>query len=187
MTEIKKFYLPTNLFSLSFIKGSQISLGQSSKSYLLHSKIRVKGTTMMRLKRHRASAIVISEGKLLGFRAEDPFNSKPYFFLPGGQIEEGESAEQTAIRETLEETGYRIAIAPQPRLTATIDFEWNGDLYESTTTFLLGNLVSNVSTFSGDADYHRGVAWVPVTELDQHFAYNQPILDAINSILRNRF
>lgn len=40
-------------------------------------------------------------------------NSTTKFGMPGGKIEEGETPEECAIRETFEETGYRInALTP---------------------------------------------------------------------------
>jgi 8-oxo-dGTP diphosphatase len=52
-----------------------------------------------------AVAIVISHlGVLVGRRRD----GKPPWVFPGGKIEPGESPEEAAVRETLEETGLRV-------------------------------------------------------------------------------
>ena len=57
--------------------------------------------------RERSSVIVVHKNKILGFNAVDPTSGAKYFFIPGGKIERSESALQTSVRETLEETGYK--------------------------------------------------------------------------------
>lgn len=53
--------------------------------------------------------ILIEDGKiLLVKRGREPFKDK--WAIPGGRIDEGESAEQCAIREMKEETGLDIEI-----------------------------------------------------------------------------
>ena len=53
---------------------------------------------------NRVSIVVIHKNKTLGFHAEDPHNKKKYFFLLGGLIEAGETEQDAARREWLEET-----------------------------------------------------------------------------------
>ncbi len=61
--------------------------------------------------RPAAYAVIIEQGKLLMTRwvPEDRAQS-PLWSLPGGGMEPGEQADETALRETLEETGYSVAI-----------------------------------------------------------------------------
>jgi len=55
-----------------------------------------------------AVAIVTSDlGVLVGRRAD----GNPPWIFPGGKIEPGESPEDAAVRETLEETGLRVRAA----------------------------------------------------------------------------
>jgi 8-oxo-dGTP diphosphatase len=50
-------------------------------------------------------AVVTSRlGVLIGRRRD----GKPLWVFPGGKIDPGESPEETAVRETLEETGLRV-------------------------------------------------------------------------------
>ena len=50
---------------------------------------------------YRVCAIIVSEGKILAMRDE----RSPYFYLPGGRVTMGETAEHAVIREVQEELG----------------------------------------------------------------------------------
>ena len=53
-----------------------------------------------------AEAVVVSSSKVLLIKRKD----LGVWSLPGGKIEDGESTAEAAVRETLEETGIRIAL-----------------------------------------------------------------------------
>lgn len=133
--------------------------------------------------RHRASVVVVHEGRLLGFHAEDPFSKEKYFFLPGGMIESNESPEQAACRETFEETGYRIQIINSHKIKKNYDFPWNGKINRCATVFYLGQLLNLEPVTVNDASYHRGVAWVPVGEIGRIFSYSKDICEAVQSLV----
>ncbi len=59
----------------------------------------------MKYERIRAGAIVFKNGKVLLYQ-----RPKRYWYFPGGGVESGETLEQCAVRETLEETGIRIKL-----------------------------------------------------------------------------
>ncbi len=50
---------------------------------------------------YRVCAIMISNGKILAMRDE----RSPYYYLPGGRVSIGETAEEAVIREVQEELG----------------------------------------------------------------------------------
>ena len=50
---------------------------------------------------YRVCAMIISEGKILAMRDQ----RSPYYYLPGGRVALGETAEDAVIRETKEELG----------------------------------------------------------------------------------
>lgn len=55
--------------------------------------------------RVRAGAILIRDGHLLLIRFQDPDEDGPYYEIPGGGVEAGETPEEAAVRELREETG----------------------------------------------------------------------------------
>ncbi len=56
---------------------------------------------------YRVCAMIISENRLLAMHDEH----SPYFYLPGGRVKMGETAEQAVVREIWEELGVTLKIA----------------------------------------------------------------------------
>ena len=56
---------------------------------------------------YRVCAVIISDGKILAMHDE----RSPYFYLPGGRVKMGETAEDAVIREVREELGIIAKIA----------------------------------------------------------------------------
>ena len=58
---------------------------------------------------HAAGILLQSpEGRVLLIQRSDKGDMAGYWGIPGGKIEDGETAAKAAARETLEETGYRV-------------------------------------------------------------------------------
>ena len=55
---------------------------------------------------YRVCAVMVHEGKLLAMRDE----RSPYYYLPGGRVKLGETAEDAVLRELREELGISAAI-----------------------------------------------------------------------------
>jgi 8-oxo-dGTP pyrophosphatase MutT (NUDIX family) len=121
---------------------------------------------------------------VLTVRAVDPVSGQRYFFLPGGAIETGESPAQAAIRETWEETGYRIAVTGEPMVRDYV-FTWAGKTYDCQTYFFRANLSdpSAAAAEVHDEAYLTGVEWAPVDRADEVFAYHPAILQAVRALL----
>jgi mutator protein MutT len=88
--------------------------------------------------------------------------------LPKGHIEEGETPEQTAVREVAEETGIESEVM---RPLGTIDYWFVADnrrIHKTVHHFLLQATTAELS----DADVEvTEVAWVALDELDDRLAY----------------
>jgi ADP-ribose pyrophosphatase YjhB (NUDIX family) len=88
--------------------------------------------------------------------------------LPKGHIEEGETPEQTAVREVAEETGISSEVL---RPLGTIDYWFVADnrrIHKTVHHFLMQATAGELS----DADVEvTEVAWVPLDDLDGRLAY----------------
>ncbi|WP_040814463.1 MULTISPECIES: NUDIX hydrolase [Nocardia] len=88
--------------------------------------------------------------------------------LPKGHIEEGETAEQTAIREVQEETGIHGTVVAE---LGSIDYWFVTEgrrVHKTVHHYLMRSLGGELS----DADVEvTKVAWVPLSELDSRLAY----------------
>jgi len=104
--------------------------------------------------------------------------------LPKGMCEEGESLEQTALREVQEETGLQAALGPELG-SPEWNYEYGGRIYQKTTTFFLmffrsGNFEDR------DLEYSRA-AWKNSSEAQQMLTFqsDQDIIRRAAAILEN--
>lgn len=103
--------------------------------------------------------------------------------LPKGHIEAGETAEQAAEREILEETGLRAqVVAP----LGTIDFWFMseaGRVHKTVHHFILRSLGGALSTDDVEVD---AIAWVPLAEVATRLAHEDErrLLDLLPADLR---
>ena len=133
--------------------------------------------------RVRTSVVVVHNNRILTFLAIDPTSGKEYYFLPGGKIEDDETAPQSAERETFEETGYQVTVDPSSNIDREYEFFWDGENYDCLTIFYRGHLKSPMAKPVKDAEYNKGVHWIPVEDIDRVFEYSAPILSAIEDLL----
>lgn len=90
-----------------------------------------------------SSAILERDGRYLMVRRRNPPAAEMFAF-PGGRAESGETPEQTAVREFLEETGIAVT---GPKLFASYDLKTTDDDGRLTSHFLL-----SVFLVEADAD-----------------------------------
>lgn len=139
----------------------------------------------MSVKRERVSVVCVFEGKILCFVAIDPKSGQRFYFLPGGEIEPGESEIACGMRETMEETGYKVRLESESRLTKEYAFFWNGKEYDCVTHFYRGHLdeVFHIPHPVSDQDYNKGPVWIPTGKIHALFEYSKTIHDAVEALI----
>lgn len=137
------------------------------------------------MKRERASGVCVHQGKLLTVLLRDPLTHTARLFVPGGAIEPGETPAQAAVRETLEETGYRVACLPRLPVVAHYPFTWAGNAIDVTTHFFAVALVDATAAAApvNDASYLEGTRWIAVSEVRQQLGFDRNILAAVQQLL----
>ncbi len=84
-------------------------------------------------------AIIEDNGKILLMkRNHKPFNN--YWGLPGGHIDQGETAEQAVIREVKEETGLDF----EPKFLKEDEEDFEEEVWHASASFFAGKKKGNV-------------------------------------------
>lgn len=138
------------------------------------------------IKRLAAAVVCIKDGKLLTVNLEDPTTKVQRLFLPGGKIEQGESPEEAARRETLEETGYHVKVDPSKHRSLSHFFTWDAQLYDRRTEIFRAVIISDVVQSVNDAPYHRGVVWLPLSSVRDQFSYADKMADCIEYLTSSK-
>ena len=118
--------------------------------------------------RTRAGIVLIEDGRVaLIERHRAGIN---YFVFPGGGVDEGETPEQGAVREAMEELGVEVAIRQK---LAVIHFDQSTQVY-----FLVERVGGEFGSGSGEEytdadpnDPEEGIyipIWMPIDEMPRH-------------------
>lgn len=134
------------------------------------------GRRLRRVDETSAGGLVVADDGVTGPRAaligRTDRRGRLLWSLPKGHIEEGETPEDTAVREVAEETGIiGEVVAP----LGIIDFWFVADgrrIHKTVHHFLLVAVDSEYGLELSDADVEVSeVAWVPLAEVTSRLAY----------------
>jgi 8-oxo-dGTP pyrophosphatase MutT (NUDIX family) len=136
---------------------------------------------------HRRSVRVVcldDRDQVLLLEAADPLAplEGPWWELPGGGLEAGETPERAAVRELAEETGLAIEAAdvPQPRWRRSATYRWMGRRVEQDETVVVLRVAGAAPgvSWSGATPEERRcylcARWWPVDEVARSTARFYP-------------
>lgn len=143
---------------------------------------------LLSAKRTRSAAIVIKNNQALVMHRIN--NGKEYYVFPGGGVEEGETKEDTAIRETQEEMSVKIEIQ---KLLYHIHYQ--SDTRESEQYFYLAKYISGTPQLgpgneltaveNGKSVYEP--MWVELDKIGNLIVYPAEVKDWLLEDLKNNF
>ncbi len=123
---------------------------------------------------YRVCALFLHDGKILAMQDE----RSPYYYLPGGRVMMGETAEDAALREVREELGIHARIVRPLWLNqAFFKEDVDGrDYHELCLYFLMDadstDLFSRGDTFVGCEAQHKHIfSWLPFEQLEETYFY----------------
>jgi len=121
----------------------------------------------------RAGVILINDQKIALIEREK--NTKHYYVFPGGQVEEGESIENAAVREAMEELGLEVQIN---KLTAVIHYQNELQYYylveKISGKFGLGTGPEMIGNYPTENGTYKAV-WLPIKDMKKFRILPEPL------------
>ena len=130
----------------------------------------------------RPATIVIKDGKVLLVNSR--YKDEEFYLFPGGGMKFGETIEEAAVRETLEETGAKVKIKDLFHVNEYIYADdWNK---RSVSIFFIAEVVEISEPKTNDNGKIKEVKWIKLDELDNYDIRPKIIVDLIkNSLLES--
>ena len=146
-----------------------------------------------RIARRGARVVVLDDDDcVLLLRGFDPSDeAPPWWFTPGGGVDEGESELAAAQRELFEETGFRAASLVGPIWYRTTDFAFLGEKFRQSEVFYLLRTERFAPTTTHWTDVERdtmlGFRWWDLTELERsgETFYPGSLVQHVRDLLQN--
>lgn len=123
-----------------------------------------------------AAAVIVQDGKVLLIQRAVAEGSLLWQF-PAGEVEDGETAEDAAVRETLEEVG--LTVVAKDKLGERIHPKTGRTMLYFACEILDGE------AHAADEDEIADVAWVSLEEIDDYVPYGfyGPVQDYLDEVL----
>ena len=140
----------------------------------------------MVIKQIRPSVVLMKDGKILLLKSK--YSSGEFYLLPGGNVKEFEMVEETAIRETKEETNYNIKISKLLYLQEWIDKKRGKDVLYM---IFLGEIVNGEETHLNDPCFKKGnildIEWVDIEKFGEITFYPKDIIPLLKENCKQNF
>lgn len=132
--------------------------------------------------RTAARVLIEDNEKILFSKCEDERGI--FYVLPGGKIEENELAKDTAFRECLEETGYKIIVGELVLVREFISKipqveEWKDGIHQIELIFKCVLDKSFEKEEAKQQDFYQiSLEWLPISEMKNYRIYPTENLEA---------
>ncbi|MBS1987930.1 NUDIX domain-containing protein [Candidatus Dependentiae bacterium] len=128
-----------------------------------------------------ARAVIIDQGHIL--LAHHPSWKQGHYYLPGGHIEHGESAQQTVLRELDEEMGIAFTLQ---RFVGCLEYSFQPNLgarvchtHEYNFLFLATSPELKAGVIPAQKEEHVAFAWAPLESLSSINLLPEPLTELI--------
>jgi 8-oxo-dGTP pyrophosphatase MutT (NUDIX family) len=125
-----------------------------------------------RILRRAARVVVLDPAGAVLLQLIRSSDGGEWWITPGGALEEGETAEQAAVRELVEEIGLRDAVLGPQIWTRRHAFDWQGQPYDQQEVFFVCELLDRFEaapTVSAEQLQAEGVVehrWWTIEEIE---------------------
>lgn len=137
---------------------------------------------------HLATALCVRDGRVLLVASHYPNHPQPLWNLPGGRQQEGELLAETAVRECLEETGYRAQVRELAYVSESYDRTDGVHFVNAAFAVTLSEAKDPLE--GAREDHVVEVEWVAIDDLASRIVVpvvREPLLAYLRGEMRQRY